>query len=107
VRIFCAIFSFYLLALALMPCSDGGHEGKTSYEASQVALAEDHPEPCCDFDFCSPLCPCDCCGMSCYTFKLPSAILADASFEIGQVDDIYLAPFTSEHASLLFRPPIS
>jgi NADH:ubiquinone oxidoreductase subunit F (NADH-binding) len=58
---FIYIFSFYILTLACMPCSDGAvADVQTTIRASIPVSHSDHEH---QQDFCSPLCVCACCSV--------------------------------------------
>ena len=53
------IFSFYLLALSIVPCSDAFNSGQTNKETITFSASHDHPTD--TADFCSSFCICNCC----------------------------------------------
>lgn len=67
------ILSFYLLALAVMPCRDKDdckHRGSGQYTFSNFEHSEhDH-----EAEHCSPLCMCVCCGQSIINTFYPIAL---------------------------------
>lgn len=55
------IFSFYILALACIPCSDRAvADTQTSISSTMVASHADQEH---HMDYCSPLCVCSCCSV--------------------------------------------
>ena len=55
------LWSFYLIILSCIPCSDENlADGRAL--TSSIAAHADHPTP--QPDLCSPLCGCSCCGSS-------------------------------------------
>jgi hypothetical protein len=64
-----SIFAFYLLALSLVPCSDGGMDladiasALFGIEHINTSDHEEHSNDCGD-DTCSTFCICSCCSMA-------------------------------------------
>lgn len=58
-RLFVFIFSTYLLALSIMPCTDmqNGQDDRSSHQLEQTR--DNHSD---SSDLCSPFCLCSCCG---------------------------------------------
>jgi hypothetical protein len=60
------ILAFYIVALSLVPCSDGigkGHDEIANIENSTPSDA-DHPDHA---ESCTPFCNCTCCGLALLT----------------------------------------
>jgi len=53
------ILSLLILAMAVMPCSDGH---TCDVEGQEIPLEHDHSED--EKDHCSPFCVCPCCGIN-------------------------------------------
>ena len=53
------IFSIYLLALSIVPCSDAFNAGQNDKENVTFSAAHDHSTE--NADFCSSFCICNCC----------------------------------------------
>jgi hypothetical protein len=62
-KVFTLIFSFYLLALAVMPCSDKDDCKYLSADQSTFTTT-DHSDHDSDTEHCSPFCMCACCGQT-------------------------------------------
>lgn len=75
--------SLYFLLLAVMPCTDYSAcaEDFTTTIALQENASHDHSDP--TSDICSPLCVCDCCGIS---VLQPSLIVFNSTTAIYGVD---------------------
>jgi hypothetical protein len=56
------IFSFYIIALSIMPCTDIAACDHEEYENMGIAHPEEDHENC--EDTCSPFCACNCCGIT-------------------------------------------
>ncbi len=61
-KAFVFIFSIYLLAIAVLPCSDAENECRTETAASSFVQQHSHQTD--HNDFCSPLCTCNCCNLT-------------------------------------------
>ena len=59
-KFFILIFSIYLLALSLVPCSDAFNE----CQSIDVEYSNDHDHESDHDDHCTPFCSCSCCGTS-------------------------------------------
>ncbi len=107
---FCRLLSIYLMTLACLPCSDGGH-AHDDHEGESISLMEDSSQDTehrdCN-DFCTPFCQCTCCGLTVLNSK-QAASTSKALYapDVRTNDFYYQAPFSSAHPSALFRPPIN
>lgn len=59
-KVFVFIFSFYLLAISLLPCSDAHNECNDSKSKTELVQNHNHQDDA--NDFCSPFCNCNCCS---------------------------------------------
>ncbi len=105
-KVFAIIFSVYLLALSIVPCTDG--EVRTvQNEPAKITHSQNqniHPNK---KDYCTPFCTCYCCNTTTVTFKLnvqkvkikhPHQIKEQFPFiESNYISDFYGSPW---------RPPI-
>ncbi len=57
------MFSFHLMVVSLLPCSDGRNECNNPAQLSQVEQATDHNHGNDHNDVCSPFCTCTCCNI--------------------------------------------
>lgn len=98
-RIFCLLFAFYTIGIAIAPCNDVyGHAGTAAISLSE---AQDHHEE--DNDMCSPFCICACCQtiasvVSFYHFHLASPVAL--SVFSSHAEDFISAPFFA-----IWQPP--
>lgn len=97
------VLSFYLLALAVMPCDEQGdcYSQETDHSALVDFGHSDHEE---DTDNCSPFCICACCGHSVtvpdFSVSLPSLI----PFPSKNLS-VYAAVFISGGLFQIWHPP--
>ena len=61
-RVFAYIFSIYILALSVMPCSDVYNDCKSDTALAQSSQSHNHKSD--HNDVCSPFCTCTCCSVS-------------------------------------------
>lgn len=61
-KFFTVIFSIYILALSVMPCSDAYNDCKDNTEFSDNSQSHSHKSD--TNDICSPFCTCACCSVS-------------------------------------------
>lgn len=64
-KFFAYIFSIYILALSVMPCSDASNDCRSKTEVAERADAHSHKSD--HNDTCSPFCTCTCCGTTAST----------------------------------------
>lgn len=102
-KILTLIFSFYLLALAVMPCSDKDDCKYHGSEQSTFATT-DHSDHDSDTENCSPSCMCACCGQTfrnSFTFYSLALHIPVSSYKFP----IYNASFISEVYLSIWQPP--
>jgi hypothetical protein len=102
-RIFAYIFSFYLFALAIMPCSDK-EDCKYMGNEQTTFSTTDHSDHDSDTENCSPFCMCACCGQSVTNIFYP-AVLNNQTPVSAQKFPIYNASFVSEVYLSIWQPP--
>ncbi|MEZ4773104.1 MAG: DUF6660 family protein [Bacteroidia bacterium] len=102
-KIFTLIFSFYLFALAVMPCSD---KDDCKYQgADQSTFAStDHSDHDTDTENCSPFCMCACCGQSITNIFYPTT-LRNLTPIATKYFPVYNASFVSEVYLSIWQPP--
>jgi hypothetical protein len=103
VKFFTLIFSFYLLALAVMPCSDKDDCNYMSADQSTLATT-DHSDHDNDTENCSPFCLCACCGQSISSTFYPTALYNLTPVPTQDIP-VYNAPFVSEVYLSIWQPP--
>ncbi|WP_394332461.1 DUF6660 family protein [Niabella drilacis] len=71
-KFFALLFVVYLLAVSVMPCSDGYSRCNTSGSGTEMTRSHDHPAS--HRDICGPFCICSCCGATAnFAFQLLKA----------------------------------
>lgn len=107
-KLFCFIFSFYLLVLSWQPCQDllkpTNFHPQTSYEQTDIHDTEEQNES----DDCSPFCVCSCCQTSFASnnFSYPEA--EKIKVEVIQSPLIYYEnPYYKNFNSDIWQPPKS
>ncbi|MBK7810010.1 MAG: hypothetical protein IPI50_02040 [Saprospiraceae bacterium] len=100
---FSIIFSFYLFALAILPCRDSDD---CNYQGSEQSIVDTkhHSEQESHSDHCSPLCVCACCGQTTIICFYPTAFYNPPTL-IKQGDPIYNASFFLEVYLPIWQPP--
>ncbi len=105
VKIFTLIFSFYILALSCMYCSDNDACKDLSADHSTCALTcstADHQNQQ-DNDNCSPFCQCSCChGFVVLQF---SKFTSEHLFANAKQFALYSANFSSAFSGNIWQPP--
>lgn len=104
------IFAFYMLALALVPCGDGGggivELGKHFFDISHQEQAdhERHSDNCGD-DSCAPFCICSCCSSALSgPVKLPMLVKSPTPIQASVPSfTIQIIPSSFNHS--IWQPP--
>ncbi|HQW70475.1 MAG: hypothetical protein IPO45_17075 [Saprospiraceae bacterium] len=105
-KLFTFIFSFYLMALAMIPCHDIYNECNDK-DKSEVAANHDHQSD--ENDFCSPFCTCSCCNTAItdvISFYVLSHSIAPKLNETSTVS-IYEFSYFSSFNGKIWQPPKS
>lgn len=104
VRIFTIIFSMYIMALSVMPCSDVHGECNHNSELVNKAHDPDHPRD--HDDMCSPFCACTCCN-TLININLMNVDLKFKSPQASELIQFSLADFfyISNIYSKIWQPP--
>jgi len=97
------LFSFYLLALVYMPCSDKDDCKYTSTDQSTFTTT-DHSSHDNDTESCYPFCMCTCCGQSC-SFTYFQSELGLYFPSVSQKVKIYKVSFSSDVYFSIWQPP--
>lgn len=103
VKLFTLIFSFYLLALAVMPCSDKEDCKYPSTDQSTFATT-DHSDHDSDTEHCPPFCMCACCGQSFNCSFVSYSLSLHIPVSVEKFP-IYNASFVSEVYLSIWQPP--
>jgi hypothetical protein len=103
-KVLTLLFSFCLLALAVMPCSDNDdckyeHKEKTSNFATT-----DHSDHDSDTENCSPFCMCACCGQSFSNSFVTFSLSLHSPVSLEKFP-IYNTSFVSEVYLSIWQPP--
>ena len=99
-KVLTLIFSFYLLAMAVRPCSDCDFQDvkRDIYTTSEHSDHESGNENC------SPFCICACCGQSITNIFYPSTIYRLKPV-VEEIFPIYYTSFFSEVYLSIWQPP--
>lgn len=102
-RWFAFIFSFYIMALVVMPCNDAATCEQSQGNTEQTQQTHDHSDD--EEDHCSPFCTCSCCGVTGIIISVPN-------FQIVFIEPItptYITPyyqnFNSAYYYSFWQPP--
>lgn len=101
-KFFALIFSFYFLALPVMPCSDQDDCKYPSVEQSAFSTT-DHSDHDQDTENCSPFCMCACCGHSCTVQYFQTAL--NLIPPTGSQKITHHSTFVSEVSFSIWQPP--
>ncbi|MHB1278641.1 MAG: DUF6660 family protein [Bacteroidia bacterium] len=102
-KVLTLIFSFYILAMAVMPCGD---KEDCNNQSSELAASadKDHSDHEGDEENCSLFCICACCGQSVTAPDLLVAVRPPAQFRFEN-HTIYKVSFVSGAVSQIWLPP--
>ena len=103
-RLFAYIFSIYILALSVVPCSDASNDCKSNTTVSERIEAHNHNSD--HNDFCSPFCTCTCCSTTAslkftpYKFRIPKPIATSKiTYPVRDFS------FVSNYCGKIWQPP--
>jgi len=103
VKFFTVIFSFYFLAISVLPCGD--KKDCKNNATDQISLEiSDHSEHEEDTEHCSPFCLCACCGTS-YTNHSWSNVPDGFDLICNQAFLCYKSSLISEVFFSVWQPP--
>jgi len=102
VKIRTLIFTLYLLALAVYPCSDASTCTDEKKDTTKIELTQhDHSED--EGDACTPFCICSCCAA---TIRLTTS---DVTLVENNHHTLHTIPYTERHllsnAHTIWQPP--
>jgi len=106
-KVFCFIFSLYILFLSFQPCEEmtaktERRAGKAFAQTQLQAAGQDHEES----DNCSPFCICSCCHFSTvYQFKSFSVTNKLTTFAISRPEFSYQNPYSQTYKNSIWQPP--
>jgi hypothetical protein len=106
-KIFCFVFSFYILLLSLAPCGEmtaiGELQNKEISQQTQIQTDTQTDE---NGDDCSPFCICSCCHFSTAyqfkTFSVTNKVTVSAMF---RAENLYQNPYAKEYKTSVWQPP--
>ena len=101
-RFFITIFSMYIMALAMMPCTDA-----VTCENEKSATASSHHDHGDDEkDSCSPFCVCACCGVAGVLFSSPKLFFTKSKkVHTPALVSTYNSEFLSTYYYTFWQPP--
>lgn len=102
-KFFTLLFSFYMLVLAVMPCSDI-EDFHTSVSKSSISPSK-HSDDESKTDHCSPFCICACCGQSISNIFYSTYYNSFTPIETLMEYPIHNTSFISEVFSPIWQPP--
>lgn len=99
-----AIWTFYLMVLALLPCSDAKNQCYDDAAAVITTQTHDHDKD--SDDGCSPSCYCNCCSASItsFDFKMPELKQPKLQFA-AQTITLRDCSFISRYDGNIWNPP--
>ncbi len=102
-KVLTLLFSFYLLALAIMPCSDK-EDCKYQIASQSTFATTDHSDHDSDTENCSPFCMCACCGQSLSSPFTNYCLPFHVSISLDKFL-VYNTSFVSEVYMSIWQPP--
>lgn len=106
-KVFCFIFSVYILLLSLAPCSEMIEfaESLNKKPSQQVTLQNDNKTDA-NGENCSPFCICSCCHFSTvYQFKTFSVTSKQIVQPVSTNPNFYQNPYAKEYKTSVWQPP--
>lgn len=107
------IFTFYMLALSLLPCSDGGGGVvdmlQHLFDESHVHVELDHTQHSntCDEDACSPFCICNCCSITVDQPVKTQLAIAEPPIIFAKLTVFETGLLSSSYNHAVWQPPRS
>ncbi|MBY0424758.1 MAG: hypothetical protein K2Q22_03895, partial [Cytophagales bacterium] len=97
------IFTFYIIALAVMPCSDAitCENEKSSIAKSNTNHSHSEDEG----DLCTPFCICACCGCNGFVVSVPYFSIVKTRFITPLFITPYSSDFISSYYNSFWQPP--
>ena len=103
-KFFTLIFSIYILALSVMPCSDVHNVCNTKKSKTELTQTHNHQQD--QDDNCSPFCTCACCSTSVVSLDfVPFQIKKTTEFSITQKHTIRNFSFVTNFFGNIWQPP--
>jgi hypothetical protein len=103
-KCFTLLFSLYLFALAILPCSDN-NDCKYLSTTQAMFSAFDHSNHHEDIEHCTPFCICSCCGQTCCLPLLSIDFSSNIYFKLSQKIAVRQSSFLSELKDSIWQPP--
>ena len=106
-KVFCIIFSFYILLLSLQPCAEmtTNLQLRVNETSKQTYFQSDEQKDE-DCDECSPFCICSCCHFStAYQFKSFSVTNKIIFSAISTSGNFYQNPYAQTYKTSFWQPP--
>lgn len=108
IKVFCLIFSVYLIVLSWQPCQEIVNNAQLHIQFSNNQVEDYHAEDNSSEDNCSPFCICSCCQMSVAYHNFLPQITTEISPQIKeQLISFYENPYLSNNLNSVWRPPKS
>lgn len=107
VRVLMFIFSFYLVAISFLPCTDGALNSvqvqtviTTNHEPTHDEHNHSH-----EGETCSPLCQCSCCSISTQQPQSLVALLIKPAFSGEPSEAIFTSAHPKGYHASIWQPP--
>lgn len=103
-RLIITIWTFYLMALSSLSCSDGRNKCDKSIAKIEIVQSHDHNAD--TDDSCSPFCYCSCCSISLNSFVFKSFEIKSPKFNfVGKKIIIRDYSLVSNYYGNIWQPP--
>ena len=106
-KVFCFIFSVYILLLSLAPCDELTAMAEfENANVSQETFIHNDFQTDENGDDCSPFCICSCCHFSTvYQFKTFSVTEKITILAVSTPENSYQNPYLKDHKNSIWQPP--
>ncbi len=104
-KLFCFIFSVYILLLSLAPCEEFAVKAELRFDkvSEQIQIQTTDEETS---DDCSPFCICSCCHFSTvYQFKTFAVTNKITISAILKLENLYQNPYAQDFKTSVWQPP--
>ncbi|HUM45753.1 MAG TPA: hypothetical protein PLD84_02420 [Chitinophagales bacterium] len=102
-KLFCYLFSIYILALSVVPCNDP-HECENNGQLVFLS-APDHSDHSHETESCSPFCICSCCGTQSISQFVQDCFGNNFPVTASKAHSIYSSVFIVDFFAAIWQPP--
>ncbi|MCC6688062.1 MAG: hypothetical protein IT268_03305 [Saprospiraceae bacterium] len=103
-KIFAFLFSFYILALSVVPCTDQAGCGFQTEQTDNHSKEEGHHHDSESKDHCTPFCVCTCCSQA-FNHNFYKSAITERKEGVTHECPAYTSSFISEIFFQIWQPP--